>query len=163
MSTIDPNNSNYRVQTGQVNSRGVEVEAHLALTHSLNAILAYTYASAYVASATDSSLGHTPAAVPRQMASAWLDYTLHAGPLSGLGFGGGVRYIGNTYGAADNSFKVSSYTLVDLGAHYDWRNWRFSVTASNLFDREYVAACASATQCFYGLRRTVIGHATYQW
>ncbi|SDR35424.1 iron complex outermembrane recepter protein [Paraburkholderia fungorum] len=163
VSTIDPNNSNYRVQTGQVNSRGVEVEAHLALTHSLNAILAYTYTSAYVASATDSSLGHTPAAVPRQMASAWLDYTLHAGPLSGLGFGGGVRYIGNTYGAADNSFKVSSYTLVDLGAHYDWRNWRFSVTASNLFDREYVAACASATQCFYGLRRTVIGHATYQW
>lgn len=164
VSTVDPNNSSYRVQTGQVNSRGAEVETHLALTDGLNVILSYTYTSAYVASANDTSLGHTPAGVPRQMASIWADYSLHGGTFKGFGFGGGVRYIGHTYGAADDSFKVGSFTLVDASAHYDWRrNWRFSLTASNLFDREYVAACASATQCFYGLRRSVVGHVRYQW
>jgi iron complex outermembrane receptor protein len=163
VSTPDPTNTAYRVQTGAVRSRGVEVETHLDVTRDLSLIAAYSYISAWVASANDSSLGHTPVAVPKHAASLWADYTLHQGELKGFGVGAGIRYIGGTYGASDNSFKVSSFTLVDLAMHYDWRNWRFSVNASNLFDRQYVAACASATQCFYGLRREVIGTARYQW
>ncbi|WP_321846883.1 TonB-dependent siderophore receptor [Paraburkholderia bannensis] len=163
VSTPDPNNSNYRVQTGAVKSRGVEVETHLNLTRELSLIAAYSYTSAWVASANDSSLGHTPAAVPKQTASLWADYTLHRGTLKGLGMGAGVRYIGSTYGAADDSFRVGSFTLVDLALHYELRNWRFALNASNLFDRQYVAACASATQCFWGVRREVIGTARYQW
>ncbi len=37
------------------------------------------------------------------------------------------------------------------------------INASNLFDREYVSACATATKCFYGAGRTVIGTLTYRW
>ncbi|WP_321816038.1 MULTISPECIES: TonB-dependent siderophore receptor [unclassified Paraburkholderia] len=163
VSTPDPTNSSYRVQTGAVKSRGVELETHLNLTRELSLIAAYTYTSAWVSSANDTSLGHTPAAVPKQTASLWADYTLHRGTLKGLGMGAGVRYIGSTYGAADDSFKVGSFTLVDLALHYELRNWRFALNASNLFDRQYVAACASATQCFWGVRREVIGTARYQW
>ncbi|WP_321892345.1 TonB-dependent siderophore receptor [Paraburkholderia tropica] len=163
VSTPDPNNANYRVQTGAVKSRGVELETHLNITRDLSLIAAYSYTSAYVASANDSSLGHTPAAVPKNTASLWADYTLHRGTFKGLGMGAGVRYIGSTYGAADDSFKVGSFTLVDLALHYEMRNWRFALNASNLFDRQYVAACASATQCFWGVRREVIGTARYQW
>jgi iron complex outermembrane recepter protein len=36
------------------------------------------------------------------------------------------------------------------------------VNAQNLFDRIYVN-CQSNTYCSYGLRRSVIGRATYQW
>jgi iron complex outermembrane receptor protein len=163
VSTPDPVNASYRVQTGAVRSRGVELETHLDVTRDLSLIAAYSYVSAWVASANDTSLGHTPVAVPKHAASLWADYTLHRGELKGFGVGAGIRYIGGTYGASDNSFKVASFTLVDLAMHYDWRNWRFAVNASNLFDRQYVAACASATQCFYGIRREVIGTARYQW
>ncbi|MDR5770021.1 TonB-dependent siderophore receptor [Caballeronia sp. LZ028] len=163
VSTPDPVNSAYRVQTGTVRSRGAEVEAHLDLTRELSLIAAYSYISAWVASANDTSLGHTPVAVPRHAASLWADYTLHRGALKGFGAGAGVRFIGSTYGASDDSFSVSSYTLFDLALHYEWRNWRFGLNASNLFDRQYVAACASATQCFYGARREVLGTARFQW
>ncbi|WP_347558922.1 TonB-dependent siderophore receptor [Robbsia sp. KACC 23696] len=163
VATADPANSAYKVQTGKVHSRGIELESHVDLTSSLTLVGAYTYTSAWVAAANDSSLNHTPVAVPRQMVSLWADYTLHGGPLRNLGAGAGVRYIGSSYGASDDSFRVSSFTLFDLAIHYDWRNWRFGLNATNLFDRQYVAACASATQCFWGTRREVMGTARYQW
>jgi iron complex outermembrane receptor protein len=163
VATADPVNSTYKVQTGKVHSRGVELESHIDVTDSLSLTGAYTYTSAWVAAANDTSLNHTPVAVPRQMVSLWADYTLHGGPLRNLGMGGGMRVIGSTYGAADDSFRVSSFTLFDLAIHYDWRSWRFGLNATNLFDRQYVAACASATQCFWGARREVMGTARYQW
>jgi iron complex outermembrane recepter protein len=97
------------------------------------------------------------------MASLWLDYTLQRGDLRGLGFGGGMRYVGASAGDDANSFKVPSRFLVDAAVHYDLRNWRFAVNASNLFNRQYIAYCNSSTQCYYGADRSVIGTARYQW
>ena len=48
--------------------------------------------------ANDASQGKHPTGVPKHMASVWTDYTIHGGDLNGLGFGGGVRYLGKTYG-----------------------------------------------------------------
>jgi iron complex outermembrane recepter protein len=47
--------------------------------------------------------------------------------------------------------------------HYDLRDWRFAINASNLFNRQYIAYCTSGTQCYYGSDRSVIGTARYQW
>lgn len=163
VATTDPDNSAYKVQTGAVRSRGAELEGHIEVSPALSIQAAYSYVSAYVASANDSSLGHTPAAVPRHTASLFADYRMRGGALRGLGFGAGVRYVGGTYGAADNAFRVGSYTLFDASVHYDLRQWRFALNASNLFDRRYVAACNSATQCFWGVRREVVASARYQW
>jgi iron complex outermembrane receptor protein len=106
------------------------------------------------------------------MANLWADYTIAEGPLEGLNLGAGVRYMGSTNGDAANTgeMKVPGYTLFDAAISYDFGNYdakmkgfQLAVNATNLFDKEYVAACASAHQCFYGTGRVVMATAAYKW
>ncbi|GEC16927.1 hypothetical protein [Nitrobacter winogradskyi] len=48
-------------------------------------------------------------------------------------------------------------------ARYDIDNWRFSINASNLFDKHYVAGCFDLVQCNAGRVRTVLGRVSYRW
>jgi iron complex outermembrane recepter protein len=169
--TTDPEHEFFNVQTGEVRSRGVELEGKASLTAGLNLTAAYTYLDAEVTESNDVDLGKRPVQVPKHLASLWGDYTIQGGALAGLGFGAGVRYFGSTYGDAENTFKVPDYTLADAAAHYDLsglgvdalKGIRLAVNASNLFDKEYVAFCANIGACHYGLRRTVLGTFSYRW
>ncbi|WP_028217482.1 TonB-dependent siderophore receptor [Paraburkholderia oxyphila] len=160
----DPTLSTY-VQTGEVRSRGFEFSAVGKLTHNLSIIAAYVYQDVKNIEANNDTLNKWPVDIPRprQMASLWADWTWHVGALAGLGFGAGVRYQSSVAGAADNSITVPSYTLYDAAIHYDVRDWRFAINATNIFDRRYVAGCQSSAVCIYGNPRTVIASARYNW
>lgn len=161
----DPTHPNSSVQTGEIRSRGLELEGVASLTDELNLIATYTYQDVKNTKANDESDGKTPISIPtpRNLASLWADYTLRDGELKGFGFGGGVRYNGRSPGAPDNSLNVPSYTLLDAAVHYQTGPWRFAVNANNLTDREYIAGCYDATRCIYGNGRIVTGSATYRW
>ncbi|WP_144020229.1 TonB-dependent receptor, partial [Burkholderia pseudomallei] len=66
-------------------------------------------------------------------------------------------------GAADKPIAVPSGTPRDAALHYELRNWRFALNATNLFNRRYVAGCQSDAVCMYGNQRTVIATAKYNW
>jgi len=66
-------------------------------------------------------------------------------------------------GLPANTFTVPGRVLVDLGAHYDIQNWRLSLNLNNAFDREYISYCTTASVCYWGASRTVLGTARYQW
>jgi len=51
-------------------------------------------------------------------------------------------------------------TLWDSTIHYNIDQWVLQLNFSNLFDKEYVSRCSSDAQCFYGLRRVVMGTVT---
>lgn len=168
----DPANLGFYVQTGEVSSRGVEVEAKARLSQTLNAIASYTYLDAEVtADRLPINVGKRPISVPSNMASIWLDYTIPYGTLAGLGFGAGSRYIGDSAGDPANTFFVPSVTLFDAAVHYDFayvsrqlKGWTARVNANNVFDKEYVSACfVLANGCFWGARRSVIGTLKYAW
>jgi iron complex outermembrane receptor protein len=93
----------------------------------------------------------------------WADYTIREGALNGLGFGAGVRYVSASAGDFLNTFDAPAYTLVDAMIRYEIDNWRFSVNATNLFDKYYVTSCFSLVQCNLGRARTVLGTVTYRW
>ncbi|WP_443678759.1 TonB-dependent siderophore receptor [Paraburkholderia unamae] len=151
------------VQTGEVRSRGIELEGHVQLTNELAILGSYTYLNQVVTqSNTPSQLGKRPTIAPRNMASLWADYTLHGGPLRGLGFGGGVRYIGMSAGDTANTFDVGSVVLLDAAVHYDIGNWKLSLNGTNLTNRKYVAYCSGGA-CYYGSTIGVLGTARYQW
>ncbi len=167
--TTDPANPNYSIQTGEVRSRGLELEGKASLTRNLDLLASYTYMD-NVNTRSTTAQGKHPTYVPRQSANAWANYTFRVGALAGLSLGGGVRYVGGSYANADNTMKVSSYTVMDAAVRYDLgqkipslKGLTAAINASNLFDREYVSACATATKCFYGAGRTVIGTLTYRW
>jgi iron complex outermembrane receptor protein len=153
------------VQNGQVRSRGVELEATAELTRNLKLLAAYTLQNVEVTKGgpSDAAVGNAPAATPRHLGSLWLDYTLHDGPLNGLGFGAGAQYVGSSYANADNSLKVDAFAVVDAAVHYTLPDWRFVLSANNLFDKQFVARCGSPTRCQYGDRQELLLTATRSW
>ena len=76
--------------------------------------------------------------------SGWADYTFQEGPLTGFGFGGGVRYVGKSFADDANTHLVPSVVLGDATIHYEWQNWRAALNVINIADKIYVASCASA-------------------
>jgi iron complex outermembrane receptor protein len=165
VSTADLAHPGFSVQTGEIRSRGIELEGTWEVTPQLNLLASYTYNDVKVTKAarTAVNLGKRPPYIPDHMASLWADYRLSAtGPLAGLWFGAGVRYMGSTNDIPD-AVHVPAYTLVDAALRYDMGSYQFSLNASNLFDKRYVAACDSVTNCYYGLERTIMARVAYRW
>ncbi|MET4114988.1 iron complex outermembrane receptor protein [Bradyrhizobium sp. JR1.5] len=153
---------NIAEQTGQVKSRGLELEGSMSLADGWNLRAAYAYIDATVTQ-DPVNVGKAPVTVPLNRASLWNDYTLQTGPLAGLQFGGGLRYVGATWGDDANTFKVGSSTVLDALLAYTRDNWRLSLNVTNLADTRYVAACYSLSGCFYAEGRKAIGKLTYRW
>ncbi len=163
VTTPDPDDPNFQVQTGEIRSRGVEAEGVASLAPGLDLTAAYTYLDAEVTESNAGDEGNRPIIVPEHAASLWADYTLRSGGLDGLGVAGGVRYTGSTYGNAANTLEVPAYTLVDAAVSYDWRPFRLQLNVSNVLDERYVASCWTRASCFYGTARTVRAEVEYRW
>jgi iron complex outermembrane receptor protein len=150
-------------QTGQVKSRGVELEGTMSLAQGWNLRAAYAYVDA-VLTQDPVNLGKAPPTVPLNRASLWSDYTLQSGMFAGVQLGGGVRYVGSTWGDDANTFKVGASTVLDALIAYSRDNWRLSLNMTNLADIRYVAACyGAASGCFYAEGRKAIAKLTYRW
>jgi iron complex outermembrane receptor protein len=109
------------------------------------------------------NIGKAPPTVPLNRFSLWTDYTLQGGPLRGVQIGGGVRYVGSTFGDDANTFKVSASTAIDALLAYSKDNWRLALNVTNLADTRYVAACYGYSSCFYAEGRKAIAKLTYRW
>lgn len=162
--TIDPNHTLFQVQQGKTRLRGVELEGRWNFGTNFSLYGDYTWSDSKVTRTNDlPSLGKPIPLLPKQQASLGFDYTLVSGALAGLGFGGGVRYVGAHYGDSYGQWRTPSYTLADAVVHYDVSGWRLQLNASNLFDRDYVSVCNSAAWCYYGYERNVTASARYRW
>nr|WP_246856823.1 TonB-dependent siderophore receptor [Brenneria sp. CFCC 11842] len=158
-------------QVGEIRNKGLEAEVHSALTESINLIASYSYIdSETVKTTVAGTQGNTPARIPSHMASLWGEYNFHSGAASGLGIGLGARYIGTSQGNAQNTFKVPAVDLYDAKVSYELggltpslKGVSAQINLNNIFDKEYVASCASNTACFYGIGRTVTATVNYEW
>ncbi|MEQ9606082.1 MAG: TonB-dependent siderophore receptor, partial [Kiloniellaceae bacterium] len=161
--TVDPDDINSSIQTGEIRTRGIELEAKTTLAEGLDLTASYTFLDAEVTESNDEDLGKRPVIVPEHAAAAWLNYTFQDGLLEGLGIGGGLRYVGPTYNDLANESENSSYLLVDAAVSYDVNeNLSFQVNANNLFDREYITTCAFGS-CYYGTGLRVLAGMSYHW
>jgi iron complex outermembrane receptor protein len=156
-------------QTGEVRSRGLELEGHAFLTDSLQLIASYTYDDVKNTRATADILDKAPAGIPKNMASLWLSYDLPGDIAPGLKLGAGGRFIASSYGDPKNTFRVPAHTLADLSVQYDlgrtmpqFKGVALSLNVSNLFDKTYVT-CTDLTYCTYGQGRLVLAGMKYQW
>ncbi|WP_245282050.1 TonB-dependent siderophore receptor [Rhizobium sp. LC145] len=145
-----------RSQIGEVESKGIELEAKINLNENWRLLGSFTYTDVEV---TDNPLnpalvGKTPYIVPDVTASLWLDYTVTTGALEGLSLGAGLRYKGESWADEANTLKVPDATVVDAAIRYKKNDWTASLNVANLFDKEYVESCGGIGACGYGDART---------
>lgn len=177
----DTANPGFVVQTGEVGVQGVEFEARANVTESLTLIGGFSLLD--IRNTADRGtarnaltggqvplVGRSPVQVPDSTASLFLDYRFTDGPLLGLGLGGGVRYLGQSWGDPANTFKVPESVLVDALVSYDMKyldatlqGFTVQVNAQNLLDERYVTGCFQYSGCYYGLPRTVYATLRYRW
>ena len=139
------------------------------MTENLSLIASYSYVQPEVTRSNDGVEGKQPVGIPQHKAALWSDYRFTQGPFNGFGLGGGVRYIGESFGNDANTFKVEDVFLLDLSAHFDFgavrselSGLKLALNASNLLDNEYVTRCQN-TGCYYGTRRLVLATLNYSW
>ena len=163
--------TNVRSQTGEVRVRGLELEGKMALARGLDASVAYALTDSEITKDGNPAVeGNEQPFVPNKQGSAWLNYVFQNSALRGLGLGGGVRYIGESFGEVANNFESSSVTLFDAALSYDvgalsqsMDGAQLSLKANNLMDKEYVSWCISSTGCFYEGGRVVTAEVKYNW
>ena len=168
--TRDPTGTPYdKVQTGETQSRGVEVEANTMLTDNMDLAASYTYMDMKVTEDNTGLEGKTPIWVPKHAANVWLNYYLYNGMAAGTTIGTGIRYVGETQIDALNSDQVPDYTLVDLSVSYDLSylidsldGSSISVVASNLFGTEYYS-CYDTNNCWFGAERNITANVKFNF
>jgi iron complex outermembrane receptor protein len=159
------------VQTGEGRVRGVELEAKATLPTGTAVIATATRSKSEVTkSNVASQLGNALPQVPDWMASLFVDQRVTSGTLAGFGFGGGVRYTGESYGDVANALAIPDYALFDLFVRYDFgaANPRLagltaSLNARNIADKRYVATCTATAACYYGQGRSLTARLQYRW
>lgn len=156
VATTDPDHPGFSLQTGEVRSRGFEIEGRASLHRQLDIVAALGSIDARVTKSNTANLGTRPTSVPRRQASLWADYRFAAWP--GLSAGIGARYVGEQEVSV---YTVPGSTVFDAAIRYQVEHWRFALNVKNLTDKTYLGSCSYA--CFYGDERNFTLSARYTW
>ena len=114
----DPVDWNLVLQTGELQSKGVEAELSCARSTHGRWSRPGRHIDTTIREDSDPFLvGNRLAGVPRTQASLWTSWAFD-GALHGLTVGGGVFHASRQAATTSNSFDLPGYTRVDLNARY---------------------------------------------
>lgn len=149
-------------QTGEVRSRGLELEAKADVTPALSVIATYAYTDARTTkSAIAAEVGQRSDDTPYHQAALWTSYDFINWGIPQLTVGAGARYMGTTQASLMDS-AMPAYTLFDAMARYQIdEHWAVTVNASNLTNKSYTQ-CSFST-CHYGDERTLLTSVNFNW
>lgn len=132
----DPTFSLY-IQVGESRSRGVEVDAPLAITPRWRAVATYAYLDAEVTEDTSLEPGTPLINAPDHSGGLWTSYDV-PGALDGLTLGAGLLYIGERAATTSGTLVIPDYTRLDASAAYSFDTAfgavRAQLSATNLTD-----------------------------
>ncbi|MDQ8700722.1 TonB-dependent siderophore receptor [Hyphomicrobium sp. LHD-15] len=150
----------YAVQTGAVAIRGFEIELTGKITQNLKVVGGYSYTDAQYDG--EENKGNQLESVPKHLASMWGVWEFDQPYLKGWSVGAGVRYVGESWDSS-NKIEVPDVTLFDAMIAYEEDDWRWSINAKNLEDKEYISTCLNRGDCWYGNARTITTGLTYKF
>ncbi len=151
IATPDPNNPSNTVYTGQVQTKGIELDASVDLSARLTLLGNAATTNARITrdnntAAGVSNVGHRFAGVSPQNFGAWLMYHEAA-----WGAGLGVRHVSGFQGDAANDFQLPGYTVASANAY--WKvaaNARMNLAVENLFNKDYYAGATTRYSILQG-------------
>ncbi len=137
VSTEDPENPAFTLQTGEETSRGIELILGGEILPGWNITSSYTYLDAFVSEDNTDIVDNQLANVPENQFTLWTTYQIQQGSLEGLGFGLGLFFVGERQRDLDNTYELDSYFRTDAALFYERDKWRAQLNIENLFDIEY--------------------------
>jgi iron complex outermembrane receptor protein len=129
------------VDSGQVQSRGVELELQHQFTDNLRLNANYTYTDAAIVESEVEDKGARLKNIPKHTANLSADYQLNVfGRKAGLV--GNINYYGQrSANYIDNGTTLPEFTVVNIGGYAQLRpDLRVQLNIDNLFDQDYYVA-----------------------
>ncbi|WP_244329179.1 TonB-dependent siderophore receptor [Tolypothrix sp. PCC 7910] len=137
VSTTDLDNPDFTIAAGEVKSRGFEIDIAGEILPGWNVIASYSHNDAYVSADNSLPVGDRLANAPRNSASLWTTYQIQSGNLKGLGFGGGVFFVGDREATLPNTIAIPSFVRTDAAIFYRRDNYQIGLNFKNLLDTRY--------------------------
>ena len=128
VSTPDPNDIHFSIQTGAQRARGVEADLTWEPSPTLSLLATYAHTDSRVTDDTIIPVGDRLPRVSRDSGRIAVRYRVRGGPAKGLAFGAGLTAFSARAITLPNSVSVPGYAAVDAQAAYDLG--RFTVQAS---------------------------------
>ncbi|WP_245570493.1 TonB-dependent siderophore receptor [Chroococcidiopsis thermalis] len=163
VTTADPDNPDFEIQTGEQNSQGVELFVSGEILPGWNIIGGYAYTDAQITQDETFAIGNRINNVAESSFNLWTSYEIQSGNLQGLGFGIGFFYVGDRQGDLDNSFTLPSYFRTDAAIFYNRGQFRAALNFRNLFDVDYFESAYGDLSVYPGEPFTVLGTVSWQF
>ena len=163
VTTSDPNNPFFKVQTGEQRSQGIELDIGGEILPGWNIFAGYAYTDARVTADNSIPEGNRLRNAPEHALNLWTTYEIQQGNLEGLGFGLGLYYVGDRPGDLDNSFDLPSFLRTDAAIFYARNQFRASLNFQNLFDVDYYASARSRTRVDPAPPLTIEGRISWEF
>jgi len=162
--TPDPANPIFSVQTGEQNSRGVELNIAGEILPGWNIFAGYAYNDSRITQSNiPVEVGKRFQRTTPHTASLWTTYEIQRGDLRGLGLGLGLFYVGDRAGDNANTFELPSYLTTDLAVFYKRDRLRVALNIRNLFNVDYFDGAFNRNRVSYGEPFTVQGTISWQF
>jgi len=153
--TTDPSDPSgqRRVQTGEQQSKGLEVDLSGRLLPGWKVFGNYTLNRVRITQSNDVNIavGNRPANIPMHAAGLWTTYEIG----HGFTLGGGVFYVGDRYALEDNKVKLPAYTRMDAMLGYKANRWEAGLNIGNITNRTYYESANNNNQIQPGAPRSV--------
>ena len=145
----DPENLGFDSLTGEVEVKGVELEAAGELLPGLNVLAQVTALDPEISEDTDAAIvGNNLSGSVQNTASLWATYQL-PGTLEGWSVGGGVYYTGERVLNDSNTLSLPSYTTVDAFVGYRLTNAiSVQLNITNIADERYYVNVGTSGDTF---------------
>ena len=165
VTTEDPDDPDFNVQTGEQKSQGIELQTKGEILPGWNITASYAYTDARVTEDNVIPVGTSLRNVPENAASLWTTYNISEGSLSGLGFGLGLFYVGERTGTFDleNSFQLDDYFRTDAAIYYRQDDLNLALNFNNLFDVDYIESGLDDLRVSPADPFTVTGSVSYRF
>lgn len=168
-----PDRTGITRQTGNQQSRGVELELAAEPLPRLRTFFSYAYTDAELTRFSElvflgpippffaviDRSGNTPSFAPEHIANLWVSRRFG----SGLGAGIGGRYLSKQFIAEDNAFELDDTTTLNAALFYDLKNWSLAAHFDNLTDEEYFTRGFGATSVLPAPGFAVHGSVSYRF
>lgn len=150
-----PGNLERLEQRGETRSRGFEVELTGSVSDALRITSNYAFNDAVITDSDDpAEIGLVAENAPAHQGGFWSRYTFTSGPLAGVGFGAGIRFVTDRE-TFDRSLTLPGHTIFDASVFYSVGQFRITAYADNVLDRTHWVGGYNYGRIFPGTPRSV--------